>query len=211
MCETLPERNRLPSVALRIKAGEMLLAGMTADETASALGITVQTARRYKSVVEKEGLEQLKRMGVGGRKPSLDVQARVWLSEALRASATDFGFKNDRWTDGRVLTVIERQFHCRFSRVYARRLVIELGFGDSLKTRPHPVRSTGERPLGLQLQIADVLRDSPKSYGLDSDRWTNERLRIAIELRCGIRYSRSHVWKIATDLGLSHLLSKARK
>jgi transposase len=187
---------QLPSVALRIKAGEMLVAGMTADETAAALGITVQTARRYKLLVEEGGIEQLKRMGVGGRKPSLDAHARVWLSEALRSSATVFGFESDHWTDGRLLTIIERQFQLRLSRVYARQLIIELGFADSLRKRRQPAPATGGTrgtSIGLPQQIADALRDSPRSYGLESDKWTNERLRIAIERRCGLRYSRTHV------------------
>ncbi len=42
-------------------------------------------------------------------------------------------------------------------------------------------------------------------------RWTNERLRAAIERRFGVRYSRGHAWKIATDFELSHLIRKARR
>ncbi|WP_125469837.1 hypothetical protein [Caballeronia telluris] len=208
MSETLIE---LPSVALRIKAGEMLLAGMTPDQTASAMGITVQTAKRYKSVVEEGGLEQLKRMGVGGRKPSLDVHARSWLSDALRSPATAFGFESDRWTDGRLLAVIEQKFHRRYSRVYARQLIIELGFADLLKTRRPRTPATGGSAIGLPQQISEALQASPRSYGLDADRWTNERLRVAIERRCGKHYSRSHIWKVATGLCLGHMLSKARK
>jgi transposase len=209
MSETL---NELPSVALRMKAGEMLLAGMSPDQIASSLGITVQTARHYKSVVEKGGLEQLKRVGVGGRKPSLDARARSWISSVLRSSATVFGFDDDQWTDGRLLTVIERKFHRRYSRVYVRRLIIELGFADSFKARQRQsTQATGERVIGLPQQINEALQDSPRSYGLEADQWTNERLRMAIERRCGKLYSRNHVWKVATDLGLGHLLSKRRK
>ncbi|WP_165189686.1 winged helix-turn-helix domain-containing protein [Paraburkholderia dioscoreae] len=59
--------------------------------------------------------------------------------------------------------------------------------------------------------IAAALRHSPRLHDFDSDLWTNQRLGTIIERKLGVRYSRSHVWKIATDLGLSHLLSKARK
>ena len=41
------------------------------------------------------------------------------------------------------------------------------------------------------------------------DRLSVEQLRAAIERRFGIRYSRGHVWKIATDLDLSHLMREA--
>jgi transposase len=208
MSETLTE---LPSVALRLKAGEMLLAGKTPTQTASALGICVQTARRYKSVVEEGGLEQLRRMSVGGRKPSLDAHARAWLSEALSSSATVFGFESDRWTDGRLLTVIEREFHRRYSRVYARQLIIELGFANSLKTRRPLAPATGRRSIDLPQQISEALQGSPRAYGLDADRWTNERLQVAIERRCGKHYSRNHIWKVVADLGQGHLLSKTRK
>jgi transposase len=59
--------------------------------------------------------------------------------------------------------------------------------------------------------LAASLRHSPKAQGIVADTWTNERLRAAIERRFGIRYSRGHVWKIATDLELSHLIRKARR
>jgi hypothetical protein len=90
-------------------------------------------------------------------------------------------FESDRWTDGRLLAVIEQKFNRRYSRVYARQLIIELGFADLLKTRRPRTPATGERP------------------------------RVAIERRCGKCYSRSHIWKVATGLGLGHVLSKARK
>jgi transposase len=58
--------------------------------------------------------------------------------------------------------------------------------------------------------IASALCGSAKSHGFDSDVWTNARLRSLIESRVGIRFSRVYIWKIASNLGLAHRLSKSR-
>jgi transposase len=55
------------------------------------------------------------------------------------------------------------------------------------------------------------LRHSPKAQGIETDIWTSERLRTAIERRFGIRYSRGYVWKIVSELGLSPLMHKSRR
>ena len=150
------------------------------------------------------------RSGVVGRKPTLDPAARSFLSNALRGPAGAFGFESDRWTDGRFTVLIARIFGVRFSRVYARRLIIKLGFAELLKSRCQPL-GTGAVRGGAKKQISEVVHESPRAYGFDSDCWTNERLRIAIERRCGVKYSRTHVWKIISDLGLNHLIVRARK
>jgi hypothetical protein len=59
--------------------------------------------------------------------------------------------------------------------------------------------------------VAAALHHAPKAQGIAADGWTNERLREAIQSRFGIRYSRGHVWKIATGLKLSQLIRKARR
>jgi len=91
--------------------------------------------------------------------------------------------------------------------------LIDLGFANRLTAR-RDLTTTSNSPVlapATLSWIAAALRQSPRVEGLDADKWTNERLRAAIENRLGIRYSRTHVWKIATNLGLSHLISKSRK
>jgi transposase len=59
--------------------------------------------------------------------------------------------------------------------------------------------------------LAEALKGSARVHGFESDAWTNARLRALIERHYGVRYSRVHVWQIATNLGLGHLLSKSRR
>jgi transposase len=207
------QKDQLPSVALRMKAGRMLMAGETVKTTASELGISTATARRYASIIEKAGFAGLEQMGVGGRKSALNSDALNWLTAALKGSPKVHGFDTDQWTDGRLRIVIEQRFGVSFSRVYVRQLTLDLGLADRLTVRREQAPSVTPPVLDSEALswIAAALRHSPKLEGFDADRWTNERLRTAIERRFGVRYSRMYVWRIATNLGLSHLITKTRK
>jgi transposase len=206
-------KEQLPSVVLRIKAGHMLLAGEPIKSIAEQLNMSTNTVRRYQSMIDKGGVAALERLAVGGRKSALDAEARSWLVTALRGSPKAHGFDTDQWTDGRLKTVIARQFGLCFSRVYVRQIIIDLGYADRLTVRSaQAIRQDPPVLDSIALSwIAAALRFSPRAKGFDADRWTNELLRTAIEHRLGVRYSRSYVWKISTDLGLSHLISKSRK
>ena len=197
----------------RIAAAQLLSEGKSPVQVAAALGISIPTARRYRALMAEGGLDALERMSVGGRKPSLSLEARESIATALRGSASTHGYKSDRWTDGRLRSLIARDFGISFSRVYVRQLIIDLGFADCLKPKSssHVGPSSQVSTATLMSWVASALRHSTKAQGIEADSWTNERLRAAIERRFGIRYSRGHVWKIATDLELSHLIRKARR
>jgi transposase len=122
-------KKHLPSVARRIRAGEMLMAGETIESVVQQLGISTPSAKRYKALLEEGGLAALENISVGGRKSVLDPTAFDWIAEALRGSPAAFGFETGRWTDGRLQQVIYKQFGVNFSRVYTRRIMIDLGFG----------------------------------------------------------------------------------
>jgi transposase len=206
-------KNARPSAALRLEAAQLLSEGKSPVQVAAALGISIPTVRRYRALLAEGGLEALERMSVGGRKPSLSLEAREWIATTLRGSASVHGYKSDQWTDGRLRSLIARDLGISFSRVYVRQLIIDLGFSDRLKPKStsHVGSSSQVSTATLMSWVASALRHSPKAQGIEADSWTNERLRAAIERRFGIRYSRGHVWKIATDLELSHLIRKARR
>jgi transposase len=132
-----PRSDSLPSVVRRMTAGQMLLDGVSVENVADQLHLSMATVRRYKALVEAGGLEALRQLGIGGRSPVLDQAALEWIATALKGSA--------------------------------------------------------------------------RLHGFESDAWTNARLRALIETNYGVRYSRVHVWQIATNLGLGHLLSKSRR
>jgi transposase len=187
----------LPSVALRLEAAQLLSEGKSPVQVAVALGISIPTARRYRALLAEGGLDALERMSVGGRKPSLSLEAREWIATVLRGSASVHGYRSDEWM-------------ISFSRVYVGQIIIDLGFSDCLKPKSssHVGPSSQVSTATLASWVAAALRHSPKAQGIEADSWTNERLRAAIESRFGIRYSRGHVWKIATNLELSHLILK---
>jgi transposase len=59
--------------------------------------------------------------------------------------------------------------------------------------------------------LEGALRGSARDYGFETDVWTNGRVRMLIEKRFGVRFSRVYIWQLATNLGLGHVLSKSRR
>jgi transposase len=201
----------LPSIALRLQAGQMLLAGQSVSVVASALSLSRLTVTRYKALVDSGGLSALETMQVGGRQSVLDAQAKKWLDTALGASPRNYGFEVEQWSIGRVGKLIEKQFGVTFSRVYVRQLIINLGHHDKLK--PVSVaRSPGSpSPLNdaLWSWLTAALKESPRLSGIEADRWTNAHVRTVIQLRTGIMYSRTHIWTLMSRHGLQTQLRKS--
>lgn len=125
-------RDELPSVARRISAARMLSQGASVEEVASALRLSVQTVRRYRSIFDVDGLEGLRDMRLGGKAPALDAQALAWLSAAIEGSARAHGFSSDRWTNARVRELIAARFGVRHSRVHTWQILTDLGIADRL-------------------------------------------------------------------------------
>ena len=71
----LTPKKHLPSVARRIRAGEMLMAGETIESVVQQLGISTPSAKRYKVLLEEGRLAALENISVGGRKSVLDPMA----------------------------------------------------------------------------------------------------------------------------------------
>jgi transposase len=206
-------KDQLPSVQLRMRAGAMLVSGETNHAVAEKLGISLATVKRYRDRISTEGLVGLEKMGVGGRRSALDADALNAIRTALGARPQDYGLAGERWTSGNLGTLIEQRYGAKFSRVYVRKIIIDLGFGASLSEQ-----GMGEGGGAVSVLdaagfswIAGALRHSPKAVGFETDQWTNERLRKAIQDQFGVHYSRMYVWKIATDLGLAHRMRKSRK
>jgi transposase len=128
----LPHPETLPSVVRRMTAGRMLLDGESVERVAEQLHLSVQTVRRYKSIVAEGGLEALSKMGVGGRTSALDRAALEWIGQALQGSARRQGFESDAWTNARLREVIERRFGVRYSRVYVWQIATNLGLAHVL-------------------------------------------------------------------------------
>ncbi|OUL79152.1 hypothetical protein CA603_33770 [Paraburkholderia hospita] len=207
----MPIRER-HTVSLRIKAGEMLMAGHSVTRIAQELGLSDNTVRKYRAMVERGGMAALRNLSLGGRRSVLDRHARDKLADALAGVPRDYAIDADRWTIGAVGQLILRDFGLAFSRVYVRQLIIDLGFGDGLRTMPLSSMPGNPPKLGAEgfAWLRAVVKQSPRVCGIDADRWTNARLRLAVEARYGVTYSHSHMWKLVSDFDLSSLVSRGR-
>jgi transposase len=201
-----------PRAAKKLQAAQLLAGGDNLEHVAEAVGLSLVSVKRYQAILSAEGLAAFERVSVGGRKSALDDQARAWIVEAVRGSPRRHGFDTDQWSNPALQAVIERQFGERFSIVYVRQLTINLGVHDRMRSFRAPMRrAPGILDAEALSWITAALTHSARLHDFDSDLWTNERLRTIIERKFGVRYSRGHAWQIATDLGLSHLLSPSRK
>lgn len=196
----------------RLQAARLLASGCSIESVARTMGLSVVTVSRYRTVLDTDGIEAFEKISVGGRKSALDEEARAWVVKAVHGSPRRHGFDVDQWTGPKLRAVIERPFGVRFSTVYVRQLTIDLGVHDRMRSFKEPMHRI---PTVLDNEalswIAAALRHSPRLHDFDADLWTNERLRTIIERKFGVRYSRGYTWRIVTDLGLSHLLTKLRK
>ncbi|GAB5094727.1 helix-turn-helix domain-containing protein [Caballeronia sp. LP006] len=128
----LPRPTTLPSVERRMTAGRMLLEGASVQAVAEHLHLSLQTVKRYKAIVSDGGLDELAKMGVGGRVSVLDREALEWIAAALQGPARVHGFASDAWTNSRLRELIERRFGVRYSRVYVWQIATNLGLGHLL-------------------------------------------------------------------------------
>jgi transposase len=96
-----PRSDSPPSVVRRMTAGQMLLGGVSVENVADQLHLSMATVKRYMALVETGGLEALRQLGVVGRSAELDQTALEWIAAALKGSARVHGFESDAWTNAR--------------------------------------------------------------------------------------------------------------
>ncbi|AME22965.1 transposase [Burkholderia sp. PAMC 28687] len=129
------QKSKLPSVQIRMAAGQMLLRGESIATVCEEVGISVKTANRYQELFAAGGLAALENMSVGGRPSALSPEAFNWIAAALQGEPQAYGFPGARWTSGTLGQLIERQFGVKYSRVYVRQIVLNLGLGPRLGRR----------------------------------------------------------------------------
>lgn len=119
----------------RVRAGRMLLRGVTPTEVAARVGVARQTVYTWKQVLDDNGIDGLRERRRTGPRRKLDDAARSRLREVLLESPTAHGFGTDLWTLKRVQQVIERQFGVRYSEVHVWRLLGQMGFSSQKPDR----------------------------------------------------------------------------
>jgi transposase len=96
--------------ARRLAAGRLLLEGKKNIDVVRALNVSPSSVRRWKNIVQRDGLEGLPTKPVAGRPPKLSKQRKKTLVRILLKGARVAGFPSDLWTGKRVTQVIRRRF-----------------------------------------------------------------------------------------------------
>ncbi|WP_421111637.1 winged helix-turn-helix domain-containing protein [Streptomyces sp. NEAU-S77] len=109
--------------ARRMRAAEMFERGCTQPEVARAVGVCLESVRRWKRVWEQDGTPALRRRPAAGRPPKLDNAQVAEVRQALEQGAQAHGFEADLWTLERVGEVVERVTGVQLARATVWRLL----------------------------------------------------------------------------------------
>ena len=114
----------------RRAGGQLLKAGkLSQAEIARCLGVSRTTVSVWaKQMRAGGGLRALRRRKAPGRQAALTVADKRVLRQILRRGAIAAGFPTERWTQGRVQHVIEREFGVQYHMNYISRLLTKLGW-----------------------------------------------------------------------------------
>jgi transposase len=116
----------------RLAAAQDLQEGeMSQVEIAEKHGVTPSVVSKWKSTLEKEGIEGLKSTndeGNQGPDSELDDQDREQLVELLEKGAQAHGWETDLWTSKRVAALVEDKFGIDYTPRHCSRILRELGY-----------------------------------------------------------------------------------
>ena len=114
----------------RHAGGQLLKVGKLAQaEIARRLGVSRATVSDWaKQMRTGGGLRALRRRKTPGRPAELTAADKRVLRQILRRGAIAAGFSTERWTQGRVHQVIEREFGVRYHVNSISRLLTRLGW-----------------------------------------------------------------------------------
>ena len=104
---------------------------MSQVEIAEKHGVTPSAVSKWKSTLEKEGIEGLKSTndeGNQGPTSELDDQDREQLVELLEEGAQAHGWETDLWTSKRVAALVEDEFGIDYTPRHCSRILRELGY-----------------------------------------------------------------------------------
>ncbi|KAA9398338.1 transposase [Haloarcula sp. CBA1130] len=112
-------------------AQELLVTDKSQSQIAEDHGVTPSAVSKWKTTLEKEGIEGLKSTtdeGNQGPDSQLDDQDREQLVELLEEGAQAHGWETDLWTSKRVATLIEQEFDINYTPRHCSRILRELQY-----------------------------------------------------------------------------------
>jgi transposase len=112
----------------RLKAATLFDNGLAPAEVARRLGVSCQSASRWRKAWEKGGKSALKQTSKAGRPPRLKPQDLPVLKHALKAGPGEHGFPTELWTTQRVSRVIKTLFGIEYHPDHVGRLLGQIGW-----------------------------------------------------------------------------------
>lgn len=112
----------------RLKAATLFNKGLAPAEVARQLGVSCQSASRWRKAWERGGKPALKKTPKAGRPPRLKPAAVAALKRALKAGPGEHGFPTELWTTGRVAQVIQNRFGVQYHPDHVGRLLGQIGW-----------------------------------------------------------------------------------
>ncbi|MFF7988035.1 winged helix-turn-helix domain-containing protein [Streptomyces sp. NPDC007901] len=106
-----------------MRAAEMFERGCAQAEVARAVGLCLESVRRWRRVWGQGGTQALRRRPAGGRPPKLDDAQVAAVEAALVQGAQAHGFEADLWTLERVGVLVERLTGVQLARASVWRLL----------------------------------------------------------------------------------------
>lgn len=198
-------------VVRRRAAAKMLLAGHAPEHVSDTLNVGLRTVQAYRSALDRDGPDALEQMGRPGRNARLDSGALRRLKAALEKGPMANGIESGLWRNRDVQALIKRMFGIYHSSGYARELVENLGLAHCMCP---PKRRTEKKRIALKNGVlewlAAVVEQPPGAVGIDGNHWNAARLRILLQQRFGVEYSRSYIWEIAIRAGISDRITQRR-
>jgi transposase len=98
------------------------------EDFSRRIGVSCQSASRWRKAWEKNGRPALKRTPKAGRPPRLKPQDLPVLKRALKAGPGAQGFPTELWTTQRVAQVIKTQFGVAYHPDHVGRLLGQIGW-----------------------------------------------------------------------------------
>lgn len=119
----------------RLKAGRLLLKGVSQAEVARRLNVSTAAVCRWNRRLEQGGLDALRSSGLRGRPASLDEIDRTRLKTFLLEGPMTHGFATDMWTLPRVRMLVAKQLKVKLSEPQIWRVLKAIGFSSQRPAR----------------------------------------------------------------------------
>ena len=112
----------------RIQGGKLIEQGLRNREIVEILKCSLSAVKRWRKIVNKQGVEALAPKPRPGRTPKLNETQIMKLKRLLKKGASEFGYTDMIWTSRRVKKLVQDQFNVNYSSRQVRRILCKIGY-----------------------------------------------------------------------------------